>query len=552
MKKILIIALLGLLAVSMNCGGGDGLSGGAETSFVKVTIGGSESGQASSSFFKEIMPDIANSSIPSNVYKIFFTIAAPGMSTITKDVLVAGRSTITETFSIPNGNDWYILVEAKDISGEIVLYRGSTTVNLSGEPVTVYIYMTALDTVSPTVVSTSPASSTTGVPVTSVIVITFSETIDPSTFNSNTFILSNSGNSVAGTINVSGAVVTFTPSSPLAYSTTYTGTITTGVKDLTGNAMAADYMWSFTTGQEPDTTPPTVTAVSPGDGATDVSIASTLTATFSEAIDSSTMNTSTFTLKDNDNNSIDGAVSYTGTTAKFTPSSPLAYSTTYTGTITPGVKDLAGNAMAADYMWSFTTGPALVISPSSTSVDALTNPDGLTADNITFTISGGIPPYNVTSSNIALITSPGAVAGNTFTVDPDSTCAAANVTLTVTDSLEATVVASISIMKPGASFSPTGASICENDNTCPAGTETQMLTLSGVAPFTITTSNTLVIPNSGVISGYTYTVDAVDNSIASDTTVTLFLLDDCEDAFNSSITVINQVGPLFSGQQVHP
>ncbi len=93
-------------------------------------------------------------------------------------------------------------------------------------------------------------------------------------------------------------MVTFTPSSNLAYSTTYTGTITTGVRDLAGNAMAANYIWSFTTGAAPDTTPPTVTAVSPGIGATDVPITSTLTATFSEAMDASTINTSTFTLKD--------------------------------------------------------------------------------------------------------------------------------------------------------------------------------------------------------------------------------------------------------------
>ncbi len=57
------------------------------------------------------------------------------MPTITKDVLVAGQASITETFSVPNGNNWYFLVEAKDISGEVVLYRGYITVNLFGRPI---------------------------------------------------------------------------------------------------------------------------------------------------------------------------------------------------------------------------------------------------------------------------------------------------------------------------------------------------------------------------------------------------------------------------------
>jgi len=49
-------------------------------------------------------------------------------------------------------------------------------------------------------------------------------------------------------------------------------------------------------------------------------------------------------------------VSYSGMTASFTPSNVLAASTTYNATITTGAKDLAGNALAADVVWEFTTG----------------------------------------------------------------------------------------------------------------------------------------------------------------------------------------------------
>jgi hypothetical protein len=54
-------------------------------------------------------------------------------------------------------------------------------------------------------------------------------------------------------------------------------------------------------------------------------------------------------------------VSYSGTTATFAPASNLAPSTLYTATITTGVKYIAGNALANNYVWSFTTAPATTV-----------------------------------------------------------------------------------------------------------------------------------------------------------------------------------------------
>jgi len=103
----------------------------------------------------------------------------------------------------------------------------------------------------------------------------------------------------------------------------------------------------------PDTTPPTVSSVSPVNGAIDVAITTTITATFNEAMSPSTINTAAFTVS-----GVTGTVSYAGTTAAFTPTSNLAYSTTFTATATTGVKDLAGNAMTSAYTWTFTTRPS--------------------------------------------------------------------------------------------------------------------------------------------------------------------------------------------------
>lgn len=103
-----------------------------------------------------------------------------------------------------------------------------------------------------------------------------------------------------------------------------------------------------------DTTPPTVLSTSPSNNATGVAVNTSITATFSEAMNASTINTGTFTVR-TDTTPISGMVTYSGTTATFIPSGNLNYNTTYIATITTGVRDVAGNSMASEYVWSFTT-----------------------------------------------------------------------------------------------------------------------------------------------------------------------------------------------------
>jgi Tol biopolymer transport system component len=104
---------------------------------------------------------------------------------------------------------------------------------------------------------------------------------------------------------------------------------------------------------ERESLPPTVTLTSPVDSATNAAVGADITATFSEAMQASTINTNTFTM----DNGVTGTVSYdaNSTTATFTPTSNLNYDTTYTATITTGAEDLAGNGLQANHSWSFTT-----------------------------------------------------------------------------------------------------------------------------------------------------------------------------------------------------
>jgi len=87
-------------------------------------------------------------------------------------------------------------------------------------------------------------------------------------------------------------------------------------------------------------TAPTVTSTSPDSAAAGVPINTKILATFSEAMDPSTITTSTFTLKTG-TTLVSGTVSYTGVTVTFVPSSNLTASTVYTATITTGAPCVA-------------------------------------------------------------------------------------------------------------------------------------------------------------------------------------------------------------------
>src|SRR5437016_3606555 len=123
---------------------------------------------------------------------------------------------------------------------------------------------------------------------------------------------------VAGTVTYANGTATFTPADNLAPLTTYTVTINTGAKDLAGNALTSDINWSFTTGVAPDTTAPVLGATGPANADTNVPLNETITATFSEPMDPSTLNTSTFIVMQG-TTPVAGTVSYTNGTATFTP-----------------------------------------------------------------------------------------------------------------------------------------------------------------------------------------------------------------------------------------
>ena len=217
--------------------------------------------------------------------------------------------------------------------------------------------------VPPTVVSETPPNGAAGVCPNTVVTVTFSVPMNPATINSTTFTLTTGTPAVAVdgvvTYSASSNTATFAPSIALGLNTPYTATITTGATDAQGIAFASNFVWTFTTGS---TTclggPPTVTSVTPPNGSNGICPDTVVLATFSEAMNPTTINTTTFTLTSGTPPvAVAGTVTYdvASHVATFTPTNPLALNTLYTATITTGAQDLTGNPLASNYVWTFTT-----------------------------------------------------------------------------------------------------------------------------------------------------------------------------------------------------
>ena len=107
--------------------------------------------------------------------------------------------------------------------------------------------VSVLINISVRVSSVNPMNGQTRVNVNTPITATFSENMDASTLNTDTFLLNDGTNNFAGTVSCVGETATFTPTTALSYSTTYTVTITTQAKDPAVNPLQSEHTWTFTT-----------------------------------------------------------------------------------------------------------------------------------------------------------------------------------------------------------------------------------------------------------------------------------------------------------------
>jgi hypothetical protein len=222
---------------------------------------------------------------------------------------------------------------------------------------------------APSVTAVTPGIDATGVPINiKVISATFNKAMNPATLTTASFTLACAGISVAATtVTYVEASNTNTATLALAAGLTpglCTATVTSAAKSTTGIPLAANYVWTFTAAGS-DATPPTVTLSSPIPGATGTCINKTLITTFSEAMDPLTITNATVTLQDDTAAApVTGITTYDQLThiASFKPTINLTNAHNYTATVIgggTGVKDLAGNALLADKVTTFTAGAGL-------------------------------------------------------------------------------------------------------------------------------------------------------------------------------------------------
>ena len=221
---------------------------------------------------------------------------------------------------------------------------------------------------SPRVILTTPAKLfpiVTAVARNTALTAKFSRDMSAASLNASSFTVAcPAGQPITGTVTYDpiNRLAILQHAADFAPDTTCTATITTQAKDTAGIGLAKAYVWSFTTGSTTDTTQPTITANSPADGATAVCLSKSVNVTFSEAIDPTTLNATTFKVIDPSSVDVPGAITYDtlSNTATFSVTNPPGFTagTVYTSLVTTSVKDLAGNALtsSAANTTSFTTG----------------------------------------------------------------------------------------------------------------------------------------------------------------------------------------------------
>lgn len=259
--------------------------------------------------------------------------------------------------------------------------------------------------ICPVVIESNPSNSAINTPLNQTITVTFNEEMNPLTLNASTFIVRN-GLAIAGNISTDGANATFTPAQNLIPNTTYSVQITTGTKDPRGNALQEDYLFSFSTGA---ILRPLVLSTSPTSNETGVVLNKVVNATFNMSMDPATINLTTFTLKQG-TTTIPGLVTYSGNSAFFTPNANLIGNTIYTATLSNGAQNVAGVALASNYVWNFTTGA--IVAPRVLLTDPFSGETGVSVNKvITATFDVPMDPITLSSSTFTLLQGTTAILG---------------------------------------------------------------------------------------------------------------------------------------------
>lgn len=375
----LLLTALAVLIFTAGCGGGAGSGSGSSSG----SNGGNSGPSDTTAPTVTVMApgeDNRGIAINSRLTATFSEAMVPAAINADNFRLTDGINSIPGTVSFDASNHIAVFTPTGNL---VPNTRYTATVitgikDLGGNPLTTdfawcFVTGDTADSTAPSVTSSIPVNAATGVAINRKISATFSEEMKSSTLTPASFTLTGPGATpISGTVTYLGGTAVFAPTQALAPNTAYTATITTGVMDLVGNASLANVTWGFTTGANADATAPAVMSTSPASAAPGVAISSTIMVTFSEPMDPATITTENFRVTGPGTTPVVGTVAFDpiNNTATFTrilhlttpvdfhptPVSYLDANTTYTVTLATRAKDMAGNALANNLVWSFTTG----------------------------------------------------------------------------------------------------------------------------------------------------------------------------------------------------
>ncbi len=241
--------LIGLIAVFSSCGhnGSDSKSntGGIAFSLTWETPSRQKPARISSAPAPDVCNDFAIVTINERVQN------SSGGTVASGQWACSAHSAVIN--GIPAGGNYTLIVEGV-LADNSTAWTGtksalSVVANKTTQAGTVSMSYQGSDSISPTVLSATPAAGASNVPVTSPVTAIFSEDMAISTINESTFTVKQGTTPISGTVTYSPSNKTaiFMPSANFSYSTLYSATVTTGAKDMANRGLAVAKSWNFTT-----------------------------------------------------------------------------------------------------------------------------------------------------------------------------------------------------------------------------------------------------------------------------------------------------------------
>jgi uncharacterized repeat protein (TIGR01451 family) len=300
------------------------------------------------------------------------TLTQTGSVADTQGLLVQLEGTVT---SISGTTSKTILID--DGSGEATVYINTSRTGIvttgitpgvemriigfsyyySNTPEVTPRYQSDLYIFPPQVTGTYPEDGAVNVSLYRPLTATFNHGMDATTIDSSSFTLTGAVGPVSGVVSYDDSthMAIFTPDAILSENTLYTATLTTAIKDIFNIPLSDEYTWSFTSGSV-DTIPPFITGQDPAPGEMDVPLDANVVIAFSEDIDPSSLLPSNF-LWVGPYGTVPYNLGYNSATFAVTlhPDFNLLPTSSYTITVLSAIEDWAGNPLAGDSTWTFTT-----------------------------------------------------------------------------------------------------------------------------------------------------------------------------------------------------